>query len=75
MKTNTFLAQTFGPLVGTGVGSGMGLLMVICGLIATVVALSGFFMPVVRNVETLLPDLGVQKDTDAERYPGMEVEF
>ncbi|MEN6572098.1 MAG: MFS transporter [Anaerolineaceae bacterium] len=75
MKSNTALAQTFGPLVGTGVGSGMGLILVFCGLLASIIALSGFFMPVVRNVETLLPDLGVQSEPESAHYPGLEVEL
>jgi len=58
MKTPTLLAQTFGGLVGTGVGSGMGLLMVICGALASAIALSGFLIPVVRNVETILARSG-----------------
>ena len=77
MKNNSILAQTFSPLVGTEVGSGMRLLMVICGLIASLVAISGFFMPRVRNVETLLPDLGAQSgvEKESEPYPGLEVDF
>jgi hypothetical protein len=77
MKNNSILAQTFSPLVGTGVGSGMGLLMVVCGLIASLVAVSGFFMPTVRNVEKLLPDLGDQTGAqkESEPYPGLEVDF
>lgn len=50
------LARTFGWLVGTGPGAGMGLLVVGCGLAVTVVALTAWGLPMVRNVETLLPD-------------------
>jgi hypothetical protein len=43
-------------LVGTGPGSGMGLLMVASGVIAGLVGLSGYFVPAIRNAEDLLPD-------------------
>jgi DHA3 family macrolide efflux protein-like MFS transporter len=46
----------FGGLVGTGPGSGMGLLMVFSSLAAGLVALSGYFIPAIRNAEVLLPD-------------------
>jgi len=50
------LAKTFGWLVGTGAGAGLGLILVLFGLLSTVVGLSGYLIPTVRNVETLLPD-------------------
>jgi hypothetical protein len=50
------LARTFGWLVGTGPGAGMGLLVVVCGLAVTVVALTAWGLPMIRNVEQLLPD-------------------
>jgi len=56
MRTQSGLANLFGGLVGTGVGTGMGLLMVVCGVLATISGLSGYLVPQIRNVETILPD-------------------
>lgn len=50
------LTTTFGWLVGEGTGAGMGLLFVAAGLLAALTGLSGYLFPVVREVETLLPD-------------------
>jgi len=56
MSGQTALASTFGWLVGTGPGAGMGLLFVFCGIAAGFVGLSGYFIPAIRNAEDLLPD-------------------
>ena len=56
MRIESGLSGIFGGLVGTGPGAGMGLLMVFCGLGASLVGLSGYFIPAVRNAEELLPD-------------------
>jgi MFS family permease len=56
MRSDGLLAQTFGGLVGTGPGAGMGLLLVFCGLAAAMVGLTGYFIPAIRNAEDLLPD-------------------
>jgi hypothetical protein len=56
MATQTTLSSVFGGLVGTGPGSGMGLLLVFGGVAAGLVGLSGYFIPAIRNVEDLLPD-------------------
>ena len=50
------LAPVFSWLVGTGTGAGMGLLFVFAGLLAALTGLSGYFFPVVRNAEDILPD-------------------
>ncbi|MBN2116036.1 MAG: MFS transporter [Anaerolineales bacterium] len=42
---------TIGQVVGTGAGRGMGLLFSLMGLIIAVAAISGLFVPSVRNVE------------------------
>jgi len=42
--------------VGTGPGSGMGLLIVICGLVSMLVGIAGYFVPAIYNAETMLPD-------------------
>ena len=56
MNENSGLAQIFGGLVGTSPGSGMALLFVISGLLYLTVTAAAWFLPVIRNVETILPD-------------------
>lgn len=56
MNQNGTLSQTFGWLVGTGPGSGFGLLILICGISGTLVGLSGYLISDIRNVDRLLPD-------------------
>jgi MFS transporter, DHA3 family, macrolide efflux protein len=56
MQTGTVLPNLFGWLVGTGPGSGMGLLMVFCGIAIALIGLAAYFIPVIRNAEDLLPD-------------------
>jgi MFS transporter, DHA3 family, macrolide efflux protein len=56
MQTGTLLPSMFGWLVGTGPGSGMGLLMIFCGIAISVIGVAGYFIPAVRNAEDLLPD-------------------
>jgi DHA3 family macrolide efflux protein-like MFS transporter len=56
MRTHTGFSSLFGRLVGNGPGAGMGLLMVLCGIGGALVGLSGYFVPAIRNAETLLPD-------------------
>ena len=59
MKSGGPLAQTFGGVFGTGPGSGMGLLIAVCGFLASMVGVSGYFVSAIRNAETRLPDYGV----------------
>lgn len=56
MQTQSALSNGFGWLVGSGPGSGMSLLMVFCGVAGILAGLSGYFIPAIRNVETVLPD-------------------
>jgi len=56
MKTSGPLSTIFGGMVGTGSGAGMGVLMVICGVGMSLVGLAGYFVPVIRDAEDLLPD-------------------
>jgi len=49
-------ARLFGGLVGTGPGAGMGLVFVVIGLLGVLVAATGFALPSIRRLETLLPD-------------------
>ena len=64
-RAGTGLPATFAWLVGTGPGSGMGLLIVICGLVAVLVGIAGYFVPAIYNAETILPD----HDTLAKAEP------
>jgi hypothetical protein len=50
------LAQIAGPLFGTGAGSGMSLLIALCGVGGFLVGLSGYFIPAILHAETALPD-------------------
>ncbi len=56
MQEGGALAHTFGWLVGTGPGAGFGLLILLCGAAGTIVALSGFLIRSIRDVDKLLPD-------------------
>lgn len=56
MQSDTWLAAVFGPLVGTGAGSGMSLMVFLSGLLGVAVGLVGYMVPAVRNVEDILPD-------------------
>ncbi len=56
MQVDGALARTFAPLVGSGPGAGMALMIVGAGLFSVVVGVGGFFFPAVRNAETLIPD-------------------
>jgi MFS family permease len=49
-------AGTFGGLVGTGTGAGMSLMFVLFGLLTVLVGVTGYLLPVVRQVETRIPD-------------------
>lgn len=56
MRTGGVLASTFGALVGTGPGSGFGLLILLCGVGGALVGLAGYLVSSIRNVDQLLPD-------------------
>jgi len=56
MQSKNWLSQTFGGLFGSGPGSGMGLLIFVCGLGAAGVGIISYMIPSIRNVEELLPD-------------------
>ncbi len=50
------LANSFGWLVGTGAGAGMGLMFVGTAVLGCLMSLSGYLVADVREVETRLPD-------------------
>lgn len=49
-------ASAFGGWVGTGPGAGMSLMFVFTALLGLSIILGSYFIPIVRNVETILPD-------------------
>ncbi len=55
-RAGTGLPGALSWLVGAGPGAGMGLLLVLCGLLSTLAGLAGYFVPAIRNAETMLPD-------------------
>ena len=56
MATGGALATMFGWLVGTGPGSGFGLLIFLCGVGGTLIGLAGYLIPSLRHIDTLFPD-------------------
>jgi hypothetical protein len=56
MGTGGELADMFGWLVGTGPGSGFGLLIFLCGVGGTLIGLAGYLIPSIRNIDILMPD-------------------
>jgi MFS transporter, DHA3 family, macrolide efflux protein len=56
MSTNSYLAASFGWLVGSGPGTGIALLSVFAGVMITVVSLSAYGVSSIRYVEDTLPD-------------------
>ena len=57
MRSSTWLAHTFGGLVGNSPGSGMALQFIFAGVMYLVIVLLVFlFVPVIRNLEDQLPD-------------------
>jgi MFS transporter, DHA3 family, macrolide efflux protein len=55
-RTGSGLLGLFSWLVGTGPGSGMGLLIVLCGLASALVGVLGYFIDPIYHAETILPD-------------------
>ena len=56
MQANGRMSSVFAGLVGTGPGAGMSLIFIFTGLLAMAVGIGGYFFPIIRNVETILPD-------------------
>jgi hypothetical protein len=65
MKSDGVLPHTFGWLVGTGPGAGIGLLIVITGLLVALVGFLGYLFPQVRNAERILPDHDAPAPSDS----------
>ncbi|HEX9840789.1 MAG TPA: MFS transporter [Anaerolineales bacterium] len=64
-RVGSGLPGMFSWLVGSGPGSGMGLLIVFCGLVSALVGFLGYFIQPIVHAETLLPD----HDTLAKAEP------
>ncbi len=56
MRPGGALAGTFGGLVGTGAGAGIAVICAAVGLLNATVALCGYSLPMIRHVESQLPD-------------------
>lgn len=56
MSANGVLTNTFGWLVGTGPGAGFGLMILLCGVGGTLVAMLGYFSSAVRSADHSMPD-------------------
>lgn len=50
------MASVFGAIVGVGEGRGLGLMCVFAGLAAVAVSLAAFAVPILRDLDTRLPD-------------------
>jgi hypothetical protein len=50
------LSGIFGWLVGTGPGSGFGLLIFLCGFGGTLIGLAGYLIPSIRRIDIIFPD-------------------
>jgi len=50
------LAELFGWLVGTGPGAGISLMFAFVGALGVLIALGGYTISVIRNLEDILPD-------------------
>jgi hypothetical protein len=70
MTEGGFLANTFGWLVGTGPGSGFGLMILFCGIGGTLVGLFGYLTPAIRNVNNTLPDYELTPASDVDSETG-----
>jgi hypothetical protein len=56
MRGHGSLPALFSWLVGSGPGTGMALLLITTSLLCGLVGLTGYFIPAIRNAETILPD-------------------
>ncbi|MBA3044954.1 MAG: MFS transporter [Candidatus Thermoplasmatota archaeon] len=56
MAVHGSLAPTFGWLVGTGPGAGMGLMILLSSLLAAMVGAVAYQIRIIRNVERIIPD-------------------
>jgi MFS family permease len=62
MLSGSNLASTLGTVFGNQPGSGMGLIISLCGIGAALAGLAGYLFPSLRNVERDLPDHNVEPE-------------
>jgi MFS transporter, DHA3 family, macrolide efflux protein len=62
------LAASVGQIVGTGPGAGMSAMFLGGGLLIGLLALTGYLIPMIRNVEDIIPD-----HQEAEVVPGADI--
>jgi DHA3 family macrolide efflux protein-like MFS transporter len=75
MKTQgSLLNSVFSGIFGSGAGAGMGLLISITGLLTILVGLIPFGIPLIRNVETLLPDFKSNLEPAGKGEPSVQPE-
>jgi MFS transporter, DHA3 family, macrolide efflux protein len=73
MRPGGALATSFGWLVGTGPGAGMGLMVVFSGVAMATLGFVGLLTPSVRDVETRLPDHAGVREPDEGVVASAEV--
>ena len=66
MQVGGPLVPLFGWLVGSGPGAGMGLIVLGCGLAGLVSSLGAYLVPIVRDIELILPDYVAEAEPSAE---------
>lgn len=64
MRAGGSLVDSFDWLVGTGPGAGTALIFVFAGIGASLVGLAGYFIPVIRHAETILPDYDTMQQVE-----------
>lgn len=64
-NSNSTLARWLGPIFGLGPGVGMSILIAIAGLLTASVGVFAYFIPMIRNVNNLLPDHYAVTDADS----------
>jgi MFS transporter, DHA3 family, macrolide efflux protein len=60
MRAEGALAPIFGSLVGVGEGAGMGLMFVFIGISIATIGVIGYSIPLVREVESRVPDFDAE---------------
>jgi hypothetical protein len=65
MMADGRLAPLLGDLFGTGPGAGMAVMFAATGVLTALVGLAGYVVPLIRNVEDILPDHDAAKGATA----------
>lgn len=69
MRTASTLSEIFGEWVGTGPGTGMGIILLFCGVLSALVGAAGYFIPAIHNAELILPDHDQLAKVEPEAAP------